>query len=215
MDRYDTFEEDQRHTLDAGCVAGLGISTLAARSGRPPEHRIRTTSPQKSEDNPVGNRLRPRVAKIPGLVAKFRRHFLLCSAPLTRTFPSAATGKPDAAREGRRFWKRNPAPPEPDRGFGFETGSEVPRDGGSGPTAERREGTSAPLRRDGGPIGTSAGNGWGFDPRGLGTEASAEGPGCRSSSGDVRRRNGRKARPEPRLLRRPWRARRSRGRRAA
>ena len=143
----------------------------------------------------MGNSPRDRVAKTPDLVAKFRRHFPLCSAPFTRTFPFAATGKPDAAREGRRFWKRNPAPPEPDRGFGFEPGSEVPRDGGSGPTAERREGTSEPLRRDGGPIGTSAGNGWGFDPRGLGTEASAEGPGCRSSSGDVRHRNGRKARP--------------------
>lgn len=117
--------------------------------------------PQKAEDKPVGNRLGAEVAKLPALVAKSKCGFLLNSTEFTRTFPSAATGKPDAARVGRRVRKRNAHPRIRIGVSAPSPGSEVLRDRGSGPTAVRWEGTSAPFRRDGGPIGTSAGNGRG------------------------------------------------------
>lgn len=153
----------------------------------------------------MGNRARIRVAKTTDLVAKTRRHFLLNPGSRRRTFPSAATGKPDAARKGGDF--------------GNETPHLRNRDGASasnrGPKSLGTEDRARPLRggrelphRFGGTGGRSVlrPETAGGTPRGLGTEASAEGPGCRSSSGD-RRRPGTAARParEPRALRRAWR----------
>jgi hypothetical protein len=138
--------------------------------------------PQIPEDKSVGNRVSKEVAKITGVVAKFRCLLLLRWPPFSRTFPSAATGKPEAAREGRRFGNETPhlrnwnGASAPDRGL-RSLGTE------DRPAVERRAGTLEPLRRGGGPIGTSAGNGRG-SPRGLGTDASAEGPSRWSSSED-------------------------------
>jgi hypothetical protein len=119
-------------------------------------------------------------------------------------YVSSCSDRETGSGPGRaEFRKRNPVPPEPERSFGSELGSKVPRDGGSGLTAERREGTSAPLRRDGGPIGASAGNG-----RGLLREVWGPRLRPRDPAADLLREMVATARPQGRdglrTLRRTW-----------
>ena len=78
----------------------------------------------------------------------------------------------------------------------LRTGVRSPSGRRIGPTVARRTGTLGPLRRDGGPLGTSAGNG-GRSPRGRGPRLRPRDP----AAGSLRRvggdRDGRKTGSEP------------------
>jgi hypothetical protein len=153
----------------------------------------------------VDNRGLEQVAKITGLVAKFRRHFLLCPTPFRRTFPSAATGKPEAAREGGDFGNETPLDRNRNvasasnwgpKSLGTEDRAQPPRGGRELPNRFGGTGGLSVLRPE--TAGGLTREVWG--PR-LRPRDPAAGL-LRETGGN---RIGRKAGTEPRTLRREWR----------